>query len=216
MHASLPHEDWHKSSTSYCVKLFFIGVQLVLKGTIYRNNSLFFLNELGRISDLESDNVLQCITDKAECCKYPRSNRFGEWYFPNGSRIPIEGDATVFYRNRGHGGAVNLNRASHQLEVVPPTGHYCCRVPNAADVNQTLCANILCKTMQYNIIVDILARFEFGDLHGEFFEGHQILIDTCLPNIQIIEFKLILMLTKVSRYAECLSHYVSHACMHYM
>ena len=117
---------------------FFIGVQLTLKGTIYRNNSFFFLNELGRI---ESDDALQCITDKVGCCKYS-PNRFGEWYFPDGSRIPIEGDSREFYRNRGYDGTVNLN---YRAPLLPPTGHYCCRVPNAADVSQTLCANILCK-----------------------------------------------------------------------
>lgn len=125
--------------------MLFIGVQLVLKGTIYRNNSLFFLNELGRT--IESDDALQCITDKAECCKRP-PNRFGEWYFPNGSLIPVEyrgdtGFARVFYRNRGDDGTVNLNRAIY--EDIPPSGHYCCEVPNAADVYQTVCANILCK-----------------------------------------------------------------------
>ena len=113
---------------------------MVLKGTIYQNNSLFFLSELGRS---ESDNALQCVTDKVECCKGP-PNWFGEWYFPNGSWIPIEYYGRVFYRNRGYDGTVNLNyRATHQ--DVPPTGHYCCRVPNAADVYQTLCANILCN-----------------------------------------------------------------------
>ena len=122
--------------------MIFLGVQLVFKGKAYRNNSLFFFHEIGRTN--ESGNVLQCVTDKAKCCM-SRPNRFGEWYFPNGSLIPVEyrgdtGHAKVFYRNRGDDGTVNLNRATHQ--IISPTGHYCCKVPNAANVSQTLCANI--------------------------------------------------------------------------
>ena len=136
--------------------MFFIGVQLAFKGTIHRNNSLFLVNELGKI---ESDDALQCVTDKARCCKRP-PNRFGEWYFPNGLLIPVEyrgdtGFARVFYRNRGDDGTVNLNRAMYK--DVPPTGLYCCRVPDAADVYQTLCANIILCKASININ---LARFQ--------------------------------------------------------
>ena len=142
----------------YFHRCAFIGVQLAFKGMIHRNNSLFFVNELGKI---ESDDALQCVTDKAGCCK-KRPNRFGEWYFPNGSKIPIEYYGPVFYRNRGDDGTVNLNYRTIHKDV-PPIGHYCCRVPNAADVNQTLCVNILLCKASIKIIVnimEILARFQ--------------------------------------------------------
>ena len=141
----LPILIYLQLASYYCVIImpFYIGVQLTFKGTIYRNNSLFFLNELG-------NNVLQCISDKAGCCVPP--NRFGEWFYPNGSKIPPEYYGTVFYRNRGHDGDVNLNyHTTHQ--DIPPTGNYCCRVPNAADVYQTVCANILCKASIVTILL---------------------------------------------------------------
>ena len=65
------------------------GVRLLFKGKIYGNNSRFFINEIGRSN---SNSALQCVMDKRKCC---RRYRFGEWYFPNGVQVPIEGYATV-------------------------------------------------------------------------------------------------------------------------
>ena len=67
-------------------------------------------------------------------------DRFGQWYFPDGAQIPRESDATVFYRNRGDDGTVNLNRVNSN--IMSPTGQYCCQVPDANTVTQTLYAYI--------------------------------------------------------------------------
>ena len=109
-------------------------MRLLFKGKIYGSNSLFFINEIGKSN---SNSALQCVTDKRECCRW---SRLGEWYFPDGSRVPIENDATVFYRNRANNGIVNLNRFSD--DIMSPTGQYCCQVPDNTTVNQKLCAYI--------------------------------------------------------------------------
>ena len=72
------------------------------------------------------------------------NGRAGEWYFPDGTTVPIEGEgengATTFYRNRGDDGSVNLNRLNS--DVMSPTGLFCCEVPDANDINKTVCINI--------------------------------------------------------------------------
>ena len=74
-----------------------------------------------------------------ECCRNPT---VGEWHFPNGGAVEIEIGATTFYRNRGAAGTgtVNLNRVDDN--VLMPTGLFCCLVPDATGVDQTVCANI--------------------------------------------------------------------------
>ena len=117
------------------------GVHLSFKGMTYSNNSIFFINEIGRTS---SNKAIQCVTDKQKCC-FSTRNRFGEWYFPNGTLLPrqhhpTDGFATHFYRNRADNGTVSLNRVGPS--VVSPTGRYCCELPDAAGVQQSLCAYI--------------------------------------------------------------------------
>ena len=45
-----------------------------------------------------------------------------------------------FYRNRENNGRVYLNRRT--ITAMTPVGHFCCEVPDAANVNQTLCVFI--------------------------------------------------------------------------
>ena len=71
------------------------------RGTTYQNNSLVTLEDMG-----EDDNALVCITNDTDCCRKPfiRENGvevFGNWYYPNGSRLPSEGVEWNFYRTRG-------------------------------------------------------------------------------------------------------------------
>ena len=45
------------------------------------------------ITDIEEDeNSLVCVTNNTSCCK----NLVGEWYFPNGSQVKIEGAGEAF------------------------------------------------------------------------------------------------------------------------
>ena len=86
----------------------------------------------------EGVDALACQTDRRPCCGTP-PNRYGEWYYPDGSRVPIEGAGISFYRNRNDEGLVLLHRRYHSLY---PTGIYCCVLPDADDVNQNLCIGL--------------------------------------------------------------------------
>ena len=73
------------------------------------------------------------------CCA-AIEGRAGEWFFPNWNTVPNLGGATTFYRTRGDDGTVNLNRLN--TNVLMPTGVFCCEVPDATGVMQSVCANI--------------------------------------------------------------------------
>ena len=117
------------------------GVYLFLKGTVYGNNSIVPIAEIGETNTsvgATQNNGLQCITDKMPCCRFRL--RVGEWVFPNGSEVPMQG---TFYRNRGRDdGTVNLNFLSTDIMFPLQTGLFCCVVPDANDIMQTVCSNI--------------------------------------------------------------------------
>ena len=104
---------------------------LSLKGVVYDNNSFVTITEIG-----EGGDSIKCISDRMCCCHSPR---FGEWYFPNGSAVPIPFDATSFYSLQSDG-FVDLNRLNSN--ITRPVGQFCCVLPDATDVYQTLCINL--------------------------------------------------------------------------
>ena len=112
------------------------GVYLSHGGTAYKNDSVFFISEIGRDNYMEQ---LQCITDKNPCCRNIQ-HRFGQWFFPDNLQVPAIMGAVSFYRNRGDDGTVNLNRLNSS--IISPTGLFCCEVPDNDDNMHTLCANI--------------------------------------------------------------------------
>lgn len=125
-----------------------VGVYLSLGRRFYRNNSVIpIIDVIGDGNLVLSDFALQCTTDRRPCCYHP-SNRHGEWYFPDGKQIPNYNNAKAsnlpFFRNRGDGGTVHLNRVRNS--IMSPTGKFCCKVPDAIGVYQTLCA-ILSKAL---------------------------------------------------------------------
>jgi hypothetical protein len=111
------------------------GVYLLLRGTVYTNNSVISIMEIGSTSNAR----LQCITDRMPCCA-TIPNRFGEFFFPDGTTVPTLGGATSFYRTRGDDGTVNLNRIN--TTIFMPTGLFCCVVPGALNVMQRVCTTI--------------------------------------------------------------------------
>ena len=110
-----------------------VGVTLSLNGKVIANDSFVNADDIG-----ENDDALHCQTDKKSCCRYG-VNRFGEWYFPNGTRVGMrEGTRdNYFYRNRGDK-IVRLNRRHNP----PERGQFHCEVPDADGVNQTVFVNI--------------------------------------------------------------------------
>ena len=96
------------------------------------NNSNVTLEDIG-----EDDDALLCITNLAACCRPPYTGdmvpgAIGNWFFPNGTRVPSSGDQWDFHRTRGQM-VVCLHRRRGGEE-----GVYRCEIPDAMNVNQTV------------------------------------------------------------------------------
>ena len=84
-----------------------IGLGFVLNGVSYPNGSTVLRTDIG-----EGAAALQCTTDRAGCC---RTERAGEFYFPNGTMVPVLGaDPSIhtYYRSRDSG-FIRLNRINN-------------------------------------------------------------------------------------------------------
>ena len=95
-----------------------------LNGTTYQNNSNVILEDIGIGVD-----ALLCKTNHAVCCQNPA---LGNWFFPNGSRVPSRKTSWDFYRTRGRM-AVHLNHRRGGVE-----GIYHCEIPDTMNVTQTI------------------------------------------------------------------------------
>ena len=86
------------------------------------------LEEIGEV-----DDALLCVTDQPACCRPPYSgSALGNWFFPNGTRVPSIGVQWNVFRHRGQS-VVSLNRKRGGV-----TGIYSCVIPDAAGVTQTI------------------------------------------------------------------------------
>ena len=94
------------------------GVRFSLRGTVYQNNSLVTLEEIG-----ERDDALLCVTDGL---------LLGHWFFPNGSRLPSSGQQWDFFRARDRS-MVRMHRRRGGV-----SGIYRCEIPDAMNVTQTI------------------------------------------------------------------------------
>ena len=84
----------------------------------------------------EDRNALLCMTNLAACCKVPytgeNGSAVGNWYFPNGTRVPSSGYWWDFHRRRGLM-EVSLHRRRGGAE-----GIYRCMIPDTMNVNHTI------------------------------------------------------------------------------
>jgi hypothetical protein len=105
-------------------------VYFELNGNIIPNNSVASFISIG-----EGGAALLCKTDKKACCGNA-PNRYGDFYYPNGGKVPVSGLAggLELYRNRGNQ-LIRLNRRSG---VVSPRGKYRCEIPDDSDVMQKI------------------------------------------------------------------------------
>ena len=129
------------------------GLRLYLAGTpstIYANNSDVLITSIGTDHTGRPSEGLVCNTDYRPCCRHfpvvdgvrsPTSITQGEWYYPNGTRLPFLSENRAFYRTSGENdGTKNLFRRGTDIES--PIGSFCCEIPVANGTNRTLCANI--------------------------------------------------------------------------
>ena len=108
------------------------GVRFSLRGTTYQNNSIVSLGDIG-----EGVNALLCVTDQPACCRRPYTDSIGvsalgNWFFPNGTRVPNSGFQWDIHRTRGQS-VVRLQRRRGGEE-----GIYSCMIPDTMNVNQTI------------------------------------------------------------------------------
>ena len=118
----------------------FPGIRFILNGTTYQNNSIVTLEDIG-----EGDNALLCVTDLTTCCRPPFTNPIelnatGNWFFPNGTRVPSSGVRWDFHRTRGQS-AVRLQRRQGGEE-----GIYRCAIPDTMEVDQTIYIGVYNRT----------------------------------------------------------------------
>ena len=82
------------------------------------------------------DDALLCVTDQTACCRPPYTDpmwsAIGNWYFPNGTRLPSSGAQWDFHRTRGHMVLLLHRRRGGE------NGIYSCVVPDATNVTQTI------------------------------------------------------------------------------
>ena len=83
----------------------------------------------------EGVNALLCVTDLTACCRPPYTDPngpIGNWFFPNGTRVPSSGLRWNFHRTRGHMNIALQRRESGE------EGIYHCLMRDAMNVTQTI------------------------------------------------------------------------------
>ena len=80
----------------------------------------------------EEDDALLCMTNLTACCRPPHSDAKGNWFFPNGTRVPSSGNNWGFYHTRGQM-VIRMHRRRGGVE-----GIYCCEIPDTFGFIQTI------------------------------------------------------------------------------
>ena len=105
-------------------------VRFSLRNRTYCNNSIVILKDIG-----EGRDALLCMTNQTACCRPSNAGNgsvLGNWFFPNGTRVPSSGNQWDFYRTRGQM-MVHLTRRRGGME-----GIYRCEIPDAMNVTQNI------------------------------------------------------------------------------
>ena len=87
------------------------------------NHSYVYLSEVG-----DYYCGVQCVTDLSTCCRGADGPHRGDWYFPNGTRLPFSGDGDGIYEQRETAG-VDIRRRNNANS---PVGIYRCDIPTIA------------------------------------------------------------------------------------
>ena len=90
------------------------------------NNSYVDLSQVG--DDGSGSDSVQCITDLTTCCSDDQGVHRGDWYFPDGDRLPFSGDGDNIVETR-YAQRVDIR---HRNNANSPTGIYRCDIPTLA------------------------------------------------------------------------------------
>ena len=84
----------------------------------------------------EDGEALRCMTELTACCREKfndaMGSAMGNWFFPNGTRVPSTSNQGDFYRTRGDMVALLQRRRGGE------DGVYYCVLPDALNVTQTI------------------------------------------------------------------------------
>ena len=92
-------------------------------GNTIPNHGYVDLGQVGE--DASGSDSVQCHTDLETCCSGNEGPHRGDWYFPDGTRVPFSGDIT---ENRGPEIVIVRRRNNANS----PTGIYRCDIPTNA------------------------------------------------------------------------------------
>ena len=97
-------------------------------GQTLTNHSYVDLSLVGT----SDSNSVQCQTDLDTCCSSTEGSHRGDWYFPNGNRLPFTRDGDIFEQRVSQ--RVDLRRL---YSATSPSGIYCCDIPTNAVYDNT-------------------------------------------------------------------------------
>ena len=100
--------------------------RLSFRGQTLANHSYVNISQVGR-PDGGGEGV-QCITDLTTCCRGADGSHRGDWYFPDGDRLPFAGSIVDTFEVRVQQG-VDIRRNTNANS---PTGIYRCDIPTNA------------------------------------------------------------------------------------
>ena len=104
------------------------------RGETLLNHSYVNLSLVGRpdqpINNIPGHDIV-CHTDLATCCSGSEGSHRGDWYFPNGTRLPLPGGGHIFEAHSAQ--RVGLRR---DYNTNSPSGMYRCDIPsNDSDIS---------------------------------------------------------------------------------
>ena len=89
------------------------------------NHSYVDLSLVG--DDVSGSDSVQCHTDLLTCCSGTDGPHRGDWYFPDGTRLPFPGNVDIYEARRTQ--RVDINRMN---SATSPVGIYRCDIPTIA------------------------------------------------------------------------------------
>ena len=125
----------------------------MLKGERHENNSVIPLEELGHDND-----ALLAITGNQGCC---RDRRIGEFFYPDGSLVPINNAGQALYRNRDNQ-LIRLHLRDQASSVSTPRGKYHCELPDDCGEMVSLYVNLGKLVMAENHWCSVTSKYKIG------------------------------------------------------
>ena len=103
-------------------------------GQTLANHSYVNFSLVGRPDDSRCGYSVECHTDLTTCCNHTYGIHRGDWYFPNGTRLPFPHNTGIFESHDAQ--RVDLRRNHDNLYIF---GIYRCDIPTDAvhHVNDT-------------------------------------------------------------------------------